>query len=353
MGVKYLASHIGGCYAARRMVSLKTMADDHRRTYGCQPVIVVDGSNVVSWIYLAKENSLECIYGGQWLQFVNILKKFKMRFENIGVKLVFIFDGTICSSKRQTWIQRTEEKSEKIASLFNLIRQNNNKAIKQCENIPISLRILARIALKELDIEMYQTNKEVDPDNFIADYANKNDSVFAILSSDTDFIIYQTKPHLSLYHLDLSSMRTILYDRKCFAERYLNIQVKQLPLFACLMGNDSIPYDDLKSFHEQFLDGESYAVMKTWEEKKKKLSIVIQNICDLIRNIRWTGDFPEEQELEDISEKVFILNRLKHFLEKHSTLLDKCSPVCIYNLFCIMLPSSDRQRYDILFLNYY
>ncbi|GFT58577.1 constitutive coactivator of peroxisome proliferator-activated receptor gamma [Nephila pilipes] len=208
---------------------------------------------------------------------------------------------------------------------------------------------------------MYQTDKEVDPDNFIVDYANKNDSVFAILSSDTDFIIYQTKPHLSLYHLDLSSMRTILYDRKCFAERYLNIQVKQLPLFACLMGNDSIPYDDLKSFHEQFLDGESYAVMKTWEEKKKKLSIVIQNICDLIRNIRWTGDFPEEQELEDISEKVFrrksetvlLRDALKVYTidssipvlsicsNVHSELVKalhekhlKCSSVCIYNLFC-------------------
>lgn len=132
----------------------------------------------------------------------------------------------------------------------------------------------------------------------------KNSDVFAILGSDTDFIIYDTKPQLCLYHLDLNSMETIFYDRKCFAERYLNIQVKQLPLFACLMGNDTIPFEVLRQFHERLLKGKSYAVTKS-PKKKRNTSIIVQTICSLIRNKRWTGDFTLQEELEDISNEVF------------------------------------------------
>lgn len=173
MGVKYLASYIDGCTDACKKVSIKEMADEHRRIYNCQPIIVADGTNIVSWLYFKKELSLELIYGGQWLQFVTLLKFFQKEFEDIGVKLVIIFDGTLSALNRQTWIQRREDKAKKIASLFELLHQNNEEAIKKCPILPNSLRILSRIALKELNVEVLQMNKEVDTDNFIAEYANK------------------------------------------------------------------------------------------------------------------------------------------------------------------------------------
>ncbi|GFR22962.1 constitutive coactivator of peroxisome proliferator-activated receptor gamma [Trichonephila clavata] len=304
MGVKFLATHFESCHDACKKVSIQELADQHRRIYKSQPVIVADGTHIVSWLYYKKEFSLERIYGGQWLQFVTILKNFQRELEEIGVKLVIIFDGTMYASKKQLWIQRREENARNITSLFDLMLQNNKEAIKKCQDLPNSLKILTRIAFIELNVEVHQTNKEVDPDNFIAEYANNNDDVFAILSSDTDFIIYDTKPQLCLFHLDLNSMQTILYDRRCFVERYLFIQVKQLPLFACLMGNDIVPFEVLKPFHERLLGQKSYTVSKS-TKKKRNTAVIVRKICELIRFKRWTGDFTRRGELEDISEQVF------------------------------------------------
>ncbi|GFS56078.1 constitutive coactivator of peroxisome proliferator-activated receptor gamma [Trichonephila inaurata madagascariensis] len=99
MGVNYLTSYLEGCYEAFKKVSIREMADRHRKIHDRQPVLI-DGSSVVPWLYTKKQFSLESIYGGQWLQFVTILKDFLREFEEIGVKLVFIFSGTICTSKR-------------------------------------------------------------------------------------------------------------------------------------------------------------------------------------------------------------------------------------------------------------
>ncbi|GFW36441.1 constitutive coactivator of peroxisome proliferator-activated receptor gamma [Trichonephila clavipes] len=260
MGVKFLTSYFEGCYGAFKKVSIKEMADRHRKIHDRQP-----------------------------------------EFEEIDVKLVFIFAGTICVSKRQAWIQSAKRKHRIVDFLFDLLLHGNEKLIQICRYHPNSLRILSRIALIELNVEIHQTNKEVDPDNFIAEYANKNDDVFAILSGDSDFIIHDTKPQLSPYHLDLSSMMTSFYDRKCFAERYLGIQVKQLPLFACLMGNDTVPFEDLEPFHKNFL-GRNFFPGTKWRENS---AIVVGKICDLIRFKKWTGDFTQKEELEDISEQVF------------------------------------------------
>ncbi|GFS56082.1 constitutive coactivator of peroxisome proliferator-activated receptor gamma [Trichonephila inaurata madagascariensis] len=366
MGVKFLATYIESCQDACKKVSIKEMADQHRRIHKSQPEIVADGTHIVSWLYYKKEFSLERIYGGQWLQLVTILKNLQRELEEIGVKLVIIFDGTIYASKKQLWIQRREENARNIASLFDLMLQNNKEAIKKCQDLPNSLKILARIALKELNVEVHQTNKEVDPDNFIAEYANDNDDVFAILSSDTDFIIYDTKPQLCLFHLDISSMQTILYDRKCLVERYLYIQFKQLPLFACLMGNDIVPYEVLKPFHERLLGSKSYNVSKP-TKKKRNTAVVVQKICYLIRFKKWTGDFTRKRELEDISEEVFhqknktllfydglkaysthssvpVLSILDSFCNNHSGFDDEfvkvvnerhfnCETIYLYNLF--------------------
>ncbi|GFR22965.1 constitutive coactivator of peroxisome proliferator-activated receptor gamma [Trichonephila clavata] len=372
MGVKYLASYFENCYDAFKNVSIREMADRHRRIHDSQPVIIVDGSNVVSWLYAKKQFSQESIYGGQWLQFVTVLKNFQREFEEIGVKLVFIFDGTICASKRQTWIQRINEKAKNITFLFDLLLQDNEKAIHKCKNLPIALRILSRVALIELNVEIHQTNKEVDPDNFIAEYANINVDVFAILSSDSDFIMYDTKPLLSLYHLNSESMQTRLYDRKCFAERYLGIQVKQLPLFACLMGNDTVPFEDLEPFHEKILGRNSFLLMNSWEKKR---TMVIQKICNLIRFKKWTGDFTQREELENISEQVFhhknkanlfrvglkayAINSFVPLLSISSNIDSKLvekinekhyngSSVCIYNLFCKNEYGSAEVSYSVI-----
>ncbi|GBM00798.1 Constitutive coactivator of peroxisome proliferator-activated receptor gamma [Araneus ventricosus] len=350
MGVKGLSSFVQDCPEACRFVSIEKMANDHQRAFGCCPVLIVDGSNIIPWLYTYRKYSLESIYGGQWIQFREALKEFVLKFRSKGIKLVFIFDGNNCEEKLAEWARRRTERYKEIASIFNDISQNlQTKAIART-HVSAALKLLAKFALKELGVDFYQTDKEMDADNYIADYANKNRAVFAILSNDSDFIIFDTKPVLSTYKLRLNQLRTVMYDRYCFAVRYLNISPKQLPLFACLMGNDYVPLSILRQFCQR---------LSGLENPSKEAKV--KNLCKLITQKKWTGNFANKRELSSISCEIFghenesclIKSGLKSYAVNNGsiplTLCVKmrrdfeqaiherhfnCSNVCIFNLLC-------------------
>ncbi|GBM00794.1 Constitutive coactivator of peroxisome proliferator-activated receptor gamma [Araneus ventricosus] len=350
MGVKGLSSLIQECSEACKFVSIQKMANDHQQFFGCCPVLAVDGSNFIPWFYAYRKEYFECIYGGQWIQFKEVLEEFVFKFQSKGIKLVFIFDGTICEEKLTEWAKRRMDKYREIASIFNDISLNLQEKAISCRHVSPALKFLAKFALKELGVDVYQTDKQVDADNYIADYANRNKAVFAILSNDSDFIILGTKPELSTSHLRLDQLETFMYDRYCFAERYLNISSKQLPLFACLMGNDYVPYENLKQFHQRLANRE-----KPFNEAK------VKNLCKLIKQRKWTGNFANRRELSSISREVFGHENGSDLIKRglESYIIDNeavpltlcmrmrpdfeqavhdrhfnCSNVCIYNLLC-------------------
>lgn len=291
MGVRGLQSFIETyCSEACKDVSIKQLADDHRSHTGSNPVIVVDGMSLLNRLY--NSSSLEWIYGGQWLQFFVELERFIACFKSIGVELIFFFDGTICASKREEWIRRRLQKSNEVATIFSTLKVNNKEPDKKYFQLPTSMGLLARFAVKELGCNVYQTDREAD--DVIAEYAMEHNEVFAILSQDSDFIIYNTKTYLSLSHLNLETLQTIHYDRKFFAEQYLNLYVEQLPLFACLAGNDIISCDKLREFH-----------LRVCKSRRIHMSTIAGNLSNVIRGERWTGDFNNGQEINLISLAVF------------------------------------------------
>ncbi|CAL1292477.1 unnamed protein product [Larinioides sclopetarius] len=350
MGVKGLLSLIQKCPGACELVSIEEIANDHKQRSGCHPVLAVDGSNFIPWFYAYRKDCLECIYGGQWIQFKEALESFVLTFKNKGIRLVFIFDGTICEEKLTEWAKRRMDKYEEIASIFNDISQNRQEKVRSNKHVSPALKLLAKFALKKLGIEVYQTDKQVDADNYIADYANKNEEVFAILSNDSDFIILDTKPVLSTNDLQIGQLETFKYDKYCFAERSLELSPNQLPLFACLMGNDYVSFENLKRFHQRLVKGERpFNVAK------------VKNLCKLITRKKWTGDFKNKRELSSISCEVFgnenesdlIKSGLESYIVDNVAIPLKfcmkmrpdfekavhdrhfnCSNVCIYNLLC-------------------
>ncbi|GFU08450.1 constitutive coactivator of peroxisome proliferator-activated receptor gamma [Nephila pilipes] len=58
MVVKFLASYILGCSDAFQKISVKERAEEYRRIHNCEPVIAVDGRNLISWILCKKDFSL-------------------------------------------------------------------------------------------------------------------------------------------------------------------------------------------------------------------------------------------------------------------------------------------------------
>lgn len=93
-------------------------------------------------------------------------------------------------------------------------------------------------------------------DDEIISYAARN-KCLAVLGQDSDYVIYRhgAQYYLSSEHLDISKMTTFAYDKFALA-RHLKLHVKDLPVFASLMGNDHISSDDLKVLLVDF--------MKTW-----------------------------------------------------------------------------------------
>ncbi|GIY15709.1 constitutive coactivator of peroxisome proliferator-activated receptor gamma [Caerostris extrusa] len=109
--------------------------------------------------------------------------------------------------------------------------------------------------------------------------------------------------YLSLSHLNIDTLQTIHYDRQYFAEHYLKLYVKQLPLFACLAGNDFIPFDKLRQFHRSISN-----------QQRIYLSTIAENLCRIIRNECWTGDLNSRHELDHISRFVFGNNRFSNLI---------------------------------------
>lgn len=290
MGVRGLQTFIeNNCPEAYKFVSIKQLAENHKAKFNVEPVLVIDGLN---WLcHMCGEAELEWMFGGQWLQFAQFIEICIAKFKSIGVKILFIFDGTICESKRKTWVQRRVSTYEGKLCIFENIKESFCEPYDSF-GLPTMMDILCCFMVKELGADAFQSNTEAD--FVIAKYAAEHEEVFAILSQDTDFIIFNTKTYLSMLHFDLDTLCTIHYDRNCFALNYLHLPVEQLPLFSCLAGNDIIDYMILKPFLLSISDT-SYIFMANFAV----------NLCNFIKKEKWSGDVNNWKELCHISLKVF------------------------------------------------
>ncbi|XP_071345521.1 constitutive coactivator of peroxisome proliferator-activated receptor gamma isoform X1 [Trachinotus anak] len=92
------------------------------------------------------------------------------------------------------------------------------------------------IVYRSLGQEVFCSVQEADYE--IASYADEH-SCMGILGQDSDFIIYDSAPYLSVAKLRINSLTTVLYDRQRFC-RATGLAIFQLPLLACLLGNDVV-----------------------------------------------------------------------------------------------------------------
>ncbi|XP_077544502.1 uncharacterized protein LOC144156445 [Haemaphysalis longicornis] len=91
-------------------------------------------------------------------------------------------------------------------------------------------------ALEECDLEA-------------ARYADKHPECFALLGQDTDFVMFNMRVlYLSTLHLNTRTLTTKAYHPGALAH-HLQLAPHQLPLFACLAGNDTVSLDALETFH--------------------------------------------------------------------------------------------------------
>ncbi|XP_037553417.1 constitutive coactivator of peroxisome proliferator-activated receptor gamma [Nematolebias whitei] len=238
MGVKGLQSFMERCCPeACVTVNLREMARQHVAKNHQGPTLVVDGMSCLSHWYSCKD----WVCGGQWREYVDILKRWVEAFTSADIRLVFFFDGVVEEQKRQEWVKRRHRVNRDVSKIFSHIKEYGEQP-DRLSCLPSSLATFTPYALRSLGQEVFCSVREADYE--IASYAYQHDSM-GILGQDSDFIIYDSVPYLSVAKLRINSLTTIMYDRQRLC-RNIGLAVTQLPLLACLLGNDVVSEEHMQ-----------------------------------------------------------------------------------------------------------
>ncbi|XP_061132948.1 constitutive coactivator of peroxisome proliferator-activated receptor gamma isoform X1 [Syngnathus typhle] len=243
MGVKGLQYFMERCCPESCVtVNLRELARQHvskTTNISSSPTLVVDGMACLRHWYLCKN----WVCGGQWKEYMSILQRWVETFTSAGIHLVFFFDGMVEEKKRHEWVKRRQRVNGEVSQIFRYIKSNGVQPGKDLFNLPSGLATFTRFALRSLGQDVFCSVQEADYE--IACYARRH-GCMGILGQDSDLIIFDSVPYLSVAKLHLGRLTTVLYDRETLC-RAIGLNVSQLPLLACLLGNDVVPEERMQT----------------------------------------------------------------------------------------------------------
>ncbi|XP_021076852.1 constitutive coactivator of peroxisome proliferator-activated receptor gamma [Mus pahari] len=277
MGVRGLQGFVGStCPHICTVVNIHELAERHRNKYpGCMPTIVVDAMCCLRYWYTPES----WICGGQWREYYCALRDFVAAFTSAGIKLIFFFDGMVEPGKRDEWVKRRLKNNREISKIFHYIKSKRDQPGRNMFFIPSGLAIFTRFALKTLGQETFCSLQEADYE--VASYGLEHNCL-GILGEDTDYLIYDTCPYFSIGDLCLESLQTVMLCREKLCES-LGLRVADLPLLACLLGNDITPEGMFESFRYKCLS--SYASVKENAGKKGNIILAVSDYISKVLHL--------------------------------------------------------------------
>ena len=263
MGVPGLQSYVeNNCPQAFYNVDIKKLAARHKKyrpksiNQEGKVTMIIDLQSCVRSVY----DGLDLLGGGQFKEYSHRWKTFIESLREADICPVFVTDGPVPQSKRQTWIARRYATAKDfVIPVFDALKANKDPNVSSYRSTTIPPLETERILLYDLedDIELIKSTSEQDADQVIVQLAIERDA-FAIFAQDTDYLIYQYPKHvhyLSSQHFNWKAffhgtkiLRTKTYDRNALA-KYLGLSIGHLPLLAALKGNDVVSKDSLQRFH--------------------------------------------------------------------------------------------------------
>ncbi|XP_027626211.1 constitutive coactivator of peroxisome proliferator-activated receptor gamma isoform X1 [Tupaia chinensis] len=276
MGVRGLQGFVGSsCPHVYTVVNLRALAEHHRsRHLGHTPTIVVDAMCCLRYWYTPES----WICGGQWREYFSALRDFVRAFAAVGIKLIFFFDGMVEQGKRDEWVRRRLKNNKEISRVFRYIKSHKEQPGRNMFFIPSGLAIFTRFALKALGQETVCSLQEADYE--VASYGLQH-GCLGILGEDTDYLIYDTCPYFSISELCLESLETVMLCRERLCES-LGLSLADLPLLACLLGNDIIPEGMFESFRYRCLSSYT-SVRENFDKKGNVILAVSYHISKVLR----------------------------------------------------------------------
>ncbi|XP_076782663.1 constitutive coactivator of peroxisome proliferator-activated receptor gamma [Arvicanthis niloticus] len=277
MGVRGLQGFVGStCPHICTVVNIHELAERHRHKYpGHTPTIVVDAMCCLRYWYTPES----WICGGQWREYYSALRDFVTAFTSAGIKLIFFFDGMVEPGKRDEWVKRRLKNNREISKIFHYIKSKRVQPGRNMFFIPSGLAIFTRFALKTLGQETFCSLQEADYE--VASYGLQHNCL-GILGEDTDYLIYDTCPYFSIGDLCLESLRTVMLCREKLCES-LGLHVADLPLLACLLGNDITPEGMFESFRYKCLS--SYTSVKENAGRKGNIILAVSDYISKVLHL--------------------------------------------------------------------
>ncbi|XP_016068434.1 PREDICTED: constitutive coactivator of peroxisome proliferator-activated receptor gamma isoform X2 [Miniopterus natalensis] len=267
MGVRGLQGFVGSsCPHVCTVVSFRELAEQHRSKHPeCPPTVVVDAMCCLRYWYTPES----WVCGGQWKEYFAVLRDFVGMFTAAGIRLVFFFDGMVEKDKREAWVARRLKNNREAARVFRYIKAHGAQPGRSMFLIPPGLAVFTRCALKALGQETRCSLQEADYE--VAAYGLRHNCL-GILGEDTDYLIYDTCPYFSISELCLDSLSTIMLCREKLCES-LDLHLADLPLLACLLGNDIVPEGVFETFRYKCLS--SYTSIKENCDKKGNVILAV------------------------------------------------------------------------------
>ncbi|XP_062953852.1 constitutive coactivator of peroxisome proliferator-activated receptor gamma isoform X2 [Cynocephalus volans] len=287
MGVRGLQGFVGStCPHVCTVVNFKDLAEHHRSRHPeCTPSVVVDAMCCLRYWYTPES----WICGGQWREYFSALRDFVRAFTAVGIKLIFFFDGMVEQGKRDEWVKRRLKNNREISRIFQYIKSHKEQPGRNMFFIPSGLAVFTRFALKTLGQETVCSLQEADYE--VASYGMQHNCL-GILGEDTDYLIYDTCPYFSIRELCLQTLDTVMLCREKLCES-LGLSLADLPLLACLLGNDIIPEGMFESFRYKCLC--SYTSVKENFDKKGNVVLAVSDHIDKVLRLH-----QGEKKLEEI-----------------------------------------------------
>lgn len=249
-----------------------------------------------------KKETADDICGGRHRMLLEKWTDLMKGFEKIGCNLVFFCDLKVPQEKISELKCRIDDNFAKYERLYNEIDQGKNDLemiAKKNPKIGISSINygLAAIAQSYGDFH-FSTENEGDLE--IAHYATKHNAL-AILSSDTDFLIFSGKWRLWSAHdvevVEKTQLKTTEINRMEL-KSILSLSSEQLPLFATLCGNDIT-----QPLHTELY---KYFARKKWGKFKAVASFVREMApdYDIIQIVSKVFRSPDNRKAELIESSV-------------------------------------------------
>ncbi|XP_066228965.1 constitutive coactivator of peroxisome proliferator-activated receptor gamma isoform X2 [Saccopteryx leptura] len=276
MGVRGLQGFVGStCPHICTVVNFKELAEQHQSKHpGCSPSVVVDALCCLRYWYTPES----WVCGGQWKEYFAVLRNFVRTFTAVGIKLIFFFDGMVEQGKRDVWVKRRLKNNREIARIFHYIKSHREQPGRNMFFIPSGLAIFTRLALKALGQETLCSLREADYE--VASYGLQSHCL-GILGEDTDYLVYDTCPYFSISELCLDSLSTIMLCREKLCES-LGLRLADLPLLACLLGNDVVPEGAFEVFRHRCLASYT-AIKENWDRRGSAVLAVADHIAKVLR----------------------------------------------------------------------